>query len=80
MIPERQDRELPPRLAMISLFGNSTMEVIWVEITANVITGVVFFVLLFYFAKKFDPDVVNEKSRKRSNVFTILKDRRASPE
>ena len=68
------------RLGMISLLGNGMMEIVWVEIAANVITGVVFFVLLFYFAKKFDPDVVNEKSRKRSNVFTILKDRRASPE
>ena len=66
------------RLGMISLWGNTTMDIAWVEIIANVLTGVVMFGLLFYYAKKFDPDTVNEKSEKRSNVFTILKERRAN--
>ena len=48
------------------------------EIAANVLTGLVMFGLLFYYAKKFDPNAVDEKSRKRSNVFAILKERRAS--
>ena len=31
----------------------------------------------WHYAKRFDPDGVNEKSRKRSNVFSILKERGA---
>ena len=36
------------------------------------------FGLLFYFAKRFDPDKVNEASERRSNVFTILRERRTA--
>ena len=36
----------------------------------------IMFGLLYYYARKFDPDEVNEKSEKRSDVFTILKERR----
>lgn len=53
------------------------MEVVALEILANVLTGVIMFALLLYYAKRFDPDGVNEKSRKRSNVFSILKERGA---
>ena len=31
--------------------------------------------LLCYYARKFEPDEVNEKSARRSNVFTILGER-----
>lgn len=65
------------RLVLFSVWGNSTMEVVALEILANVLTGIIMFALLLYYAKRFDPDGVNEKSRKRSNVFSILKERGA---
>ena len=65
------------RLVLFSVWGNSTMEVVALEILANVLTGVIMFALLLYYAKRFDPDGVNEKSKKRSNVFSILKERGA---
>ena len=68
------------RLFLFSALGNSTMEIVWLEIIMNIVTGLVMFGLLFYYAKKFDPDVVNEKSERRANVFTILRERRADPE
>ena len=37
----------------------------------------IMFALLCYYARKFDPDEVNEKTARRSNVFTILRERRA---
>ena len=66
------------RLGLFSLWGNSTMEIVWLEIIANILTGVIMFGLLYYYARKFDPDDVNEKSERRSNVFTILRERRAN--
>ena len=66
------------RLFMFSLWGNSTMEIVWLEILANIITGLIMFGLLCYYARKFDPDEVNEKSERRSDVFAILKERRAN--
>ena len=40
----------------------------------------VMFGLLFYYSKRFDPDKVDEKNERRSDVFTILRGRRAAPE
>lgn len=68
------------RLVMYSLWGNNTMDIVWLEILANVLTGLIMFGLLLYYAKRFDPDKVDEKNDRRSNVFTILKDRKAAPE
>lgn len=43
-------------------------------------TGLAMLGLVYYFAKRFDPDKVDGKTKKRSNIYTILKDRRAEPD
>jgi len=81
---DRDIPNLPPWLTKISLKMSkppaSVNKAILIEIVSNVMTGLVMLGLLYYFAKKFDPDKVDEKTKKRSNIYTILKNRRAKAE
>ncbi len=66
------------RLVLFSLWGNNTMEVVWIEIFMNVMTGAIMFGLLYVYAKRFDPDAVNEKSERRADIFSILRNHKRS--
>jgi uncharacterized membrane protein len=81
---DRDIPNLPPWLTKISLKMSkppaSVNKAILIEIVSNVMTGLVMLGLLYYFAKKFDPDKVDKKTKKRSNIYTILKNRRAKAE
>lgn len=57
-----------------------TEDVVIIEIASHVMTGLAMLGLVCYFAKRFDPDKVDGKTKKRSNIYTILKDRRAEPD
>ncbi len=41
---------------------------------ANIATGLVFFWLLYHYAKNFDPEKVNRDSTRRYDIFSILLD------
>ena len=61
------------RLMALYIWGNSTMEVAWLDLFSTCITGLVMFLILWYYAKRFDPNEVDERSERRSNVFSILR-------
>lgn len=65
---------------MLMLWANMTEDVVIIEIASHVMTGLAILGLVYYFAKRFDPDKVDGKTKKRSNIYTILKDRRAEPD
>ncbi len=68
------------RLMALYIWGNSAMEVAWLDLISTCITGLVMFLILWYYAKRFDPDEVDERSERRSNVFSILWNRKTAAE
>ena len=68
------------RLAMYLIWGNDTMEVAWMDLIGTSLAGLVMFILLMYYVRRFDPDEVDRKSESRSNIFSVLRDRRAAAE
>ena len=61
------------RLILIAIFASAVMDVVLIECFINFISSIGLAVALIYYAKKFDPDKVDENAEKRLDILSGIK-------